>query len=281
MIGTPKMLGAEANEHPSAPRAMTNPALPDAGPPLPVPTGTNTVREPGCFTLPELTRFHQQLAYIPPPTTELNASSNIRALDLVVPLFSNYLHDTSDPINTTYKDNPTQATTSDCHDVYTLASSSFHASPPGHRVITTDQSLTNNGTTYENISPQSLLSNSLDSFERTVELVSSDNDLFAIEYGLQPALPRRNDAGRNTGSSRVSTPKTVSPKSESISGSASGSRKASRSRTHLIREWYLSHSPHPYASDEQIQNLALRTGLNLRQVRNCLSNLRARFRLQG
>jgi hypothetical protein len=281
MIDTPKMLGAEPTANLLAPRAMTNPALPDVGPPLPVTTGTDTVREPGCCTLPELTRSHQHLACVPPPTTELNASSNIRALDLVVPLFSNYLHDTSDPINTTYNDNSTQATTGDCHDMYTLASSSLHSSYPGHRATTTDQSLINNGTTYEYISPQSLLSNGLNSFERTTELASSANDLFTLGSGLQSALPRTNDAGRSPGSQNIPTPKTVSRKSELNNGSAPGSRKASRSRTHLIREWYLSHSPHPYASDEQIQDLALRTGLNVRQVRNCLSNLRARFRLQG
>jgi hypothetical protein len=281
MIDTPNMLGAEATANLLAPRAMTNPALPDVGLSLPVTTGTDTVREPGCCTLPELTRFHQQLACVPPPTTELNASLNVRALDLVVPLFSNYLHDAYDPINTTYNANFTQATTSDCHDVCTLAPSSFHSSPPGHRATITDQSLTNNGTTYEYISPQSSLSNSLNGFERTTELVSSGNDMFTIDSGLQSALPRTNDAGRNPDSLKISAPKTVSSESEAITGSASGSRKASRSRTHLIREWYLSHSPHPYASDEQIQDLALRTGLNLRQVRNCLSNLRARFRLQG
>jgi hypothetical protein len=167
-----------------------------------------------------------------------------------------------------------------CHDVYSLASSPVHSSSPGYWATAVDQALTNNETIYEYISPELLLKDD-NSFDWAAEPVLFGNDSFTVGPGLQSSSPCISDARKSLDRPVIATPELVSPKSESTSGNASGSRKASRSRTRLIKEWYLSHSSQPYASDEQIQDLTLRTGLNPGQVRNCLSNLRARCPLQG
>jgi hypothetical protein len=239
------------------------------------PNGSSAVL--GC-TQPEPTPFYQQLSYLHSPTTELKASLSDTADDLNVSLFSNYLHGTSVPtLDTTYTASPIPTTVSGCHDVYTLASSPVHSSFSGYWETAVDQAPTNNETIYEYISPELLLKDH-NSCDWAAESVLFEND---VGSGLQSSSPCVSDARKSPDRPIITAPETVSPQSESTSGHASGSRKASRSRTRLIKEWYLSHSSQPYASDEQVQDLALRTGLNLRQVRNCLSNLRARFQLQG
>lgn len=47
-----------------------------------------------------------------------------------------------------------------------------------------------------------------------------------------------------------------------------------------IRKWFFRNISAPYATKEQIQELASETGLPLRKVRICLSNLRARWKPQ-
>jgi hypothetical protein len=43
-----------------------------------------------------------------------------------------------------------------------------------------------------------------------------------------------------------------------------------------VKDWYLAHSTSPYPSPDEVQELAMSSGLTERQVKICLSNLRAR-----
>lgn len=51
-----------------------------------------------------------------------------------------------------------------------------------------------------------------------------------------------------------------------------------RSRNIPIKEWFTSNIYSPYATEDQIQELANKTSLTCHQVRVCLNNLRARMK---
>jgi hypothetical protein len=52
--------------------------------------------------------------------------------------------------------------------------------------------------------------------------------------------------------------------------------RASQRPSAAVKDWYLAHATSPYPSPDEVQELAMSSGLTEHQVKICLSNLRAR-----
>ena len=79
----------------------------------------------------------------------------------------------------------------------------------------------------------------------------------------------------------VASASSASSDSESSAGISKTRKRLLEKAVQVLREWFESKLPHPYATErDEMQNLAVASGLSVTQVKNWIANYRKRVWLR-